>query len=69
MPYCRFLPVSVDDSGRLNLMFMIDEEEERRRKKKKDWFIIKSTRSKILNCVIIYKLQIYYYKYNSLKFY
>ena len=30
---------------------------------------IKSHRSKILNCVIIYKLQIYKYKYNSLKFY
>ena len=34
-----------------------------------DWFIIKSHRSKILNCVIIYKLLIYNYKYNGLKFY
>ena len=34
-----------------------------------DWFIIKSHRSKILNCVIIYKLQIYKYKCNGLKLY
>ena len=34
-----------------------------------DWFIIKSHRSKILNCIIIYQLLIYNYKYNALKFY
>ena len=34
-----------------------------------DWSGLLSHRSKILNCVIIYKLLIYNNKYNGLKFY
>ena len=48
---------------------VIELESEGRRKTKKDWFYVKSHRSKILNYVIIYKLQLYKYKYNGLKFY
>ena len=36
---------------------------------KQSCLFIKSHRSKMLNCVIIYKLQIYKFKYNDSKFY
>ena len=52
---------------RLNMVIQL--ESEGRRKTKKDWFYVKSHRSKILNYVIIYKLQLFKYKYNGLKFY
>ena len=38
-------------------------------RERKTGLFVKSHRSKILNYVIIYKLQIYKYKYDSLKFY